>query len=118
MGGGGWVEREREREEMRAGQGRRCFIPCCSEERGFAKWARGQHSQSCGDLEDEYKEKVMAVDVISLFHLGSEMAPEKPLKEEEGDVCVVAAEVRSGECVLTKTFERSCYELVVNPCIL
>lgn len=34
-------------------------------------------------MKEEYKEEVMAEDVVTLFHLGSEMAPENPPSERK-----------------------------------
>jgi len=58
--------------------------------------------------------------VATLFHLGSEMAPENLPSECKtgGKEAGGEAEVSVGECVLTKPFKRSRYELVVNLYIL
>lgn len=107
----------REREKMRAGlEKEKCsMLLAVAKDYRFAKQAGGQDSQSW-----KYKEDVAAQDVVALFHLGSVMALENlPVwAKEKREGLGREAEVRVGECVLTKPYERSCYELVVNLSIL
>ncbi|KAI9545994.1 hypothetical protein NQZ68_032076 [Dissostichus eleginoides] len=97
-------EREMERERIKD-------LPNGLEDRAVKSW---------GKLKEEYKEEVMVEDAATLFHLGSEMAPENLPSECKtgGKEAGGEAEVSVGECVLTKPFKRLRYELVVNLCIL
>lgn len=67
--------------------------------------------------ESEYKVEVMAEDVVTSWIRDGLWKPpclsQRKKGRRRGE-----PEVRVGECVLTKPFERSCYELVVNLCIL
>lgn len=65
---------------------------------------RGSDGGGCGNI------------VSSRIRDGPWKPPVWAKEKREGDR--EEAEVRVGECVLTKPFERSCYELVVNLCIL
>lgn len=66
----------------------------------------------------------MAYDVVSSFHLRSDLAPERKKKKKASERKGGRRQEREeaggqvGECVLTKPFERSRYELAVNLCIL
>lgn len=76
-----------EREKIRAGKERVLFIPRSAPlDRARNKDSpnrQGWDSQSHGEFKEEYKEEAMAENVLTLTHLGSEMAQSEQKKRTE-----------------------------------
>lgn len=114
------TEREREDESFKTEVDSLFLLhtPQRSGDYGFAIRARGQDGQS---QKTSTKRKRWQDGVVTLFHVGSEMAPWKPpvwaWRKEGGRRRGKWRSGRGSLCWLSPS-ERSCYELVVNLSIL